>query len=101
MRRLVVDPHLHARRAAQGDVALHVDLHTRCVLQGIGGRSRLDARFFGHVVHSLFPFHGKERTFFGDDHLIKFGGAFREFQLAKVLVAFHGQQLLKGLETNG
>ena len=101
VRGFVVDPHLHARCAAQADVALHVHFHARRVLQGIRGRSRLDTGVFGHVVHGLLPFHGKQGTLLRDDHLIKFGGAFREFQLPQILVAFHGQHLLKGLETNG
>ena len=62
-RGLVVDPNLHARHAAQRDVAFHVDLHAGRVLQCVLGGTRLDRWVFTDVVDHLLAFHGIERTF--------------------------------------
>ena len=57
MRRLVVDPDFHGGDAAEGDVAFHVHLHARRVLEGIGGGACLHRRVFRHVVERLLAVH--------------------------------------------
>ena len=71
---LVVNPNLHARDAAQCDVALDVHLHARRVLQGVGGRSRLYGGVFADVVNHLLAIHGVEGLLGGDGHLLHQGG---------------------------
>ena len=70
-RRLVVDPNLHRAHAAQGDVALHVDLHAGRVLQGVLGRSGLYSGVVGHVVDHLLAIHGIEGPRGLDGHRLK------------------------------
>ena len=71
VRGAVVEPHLYALRAAQGDVAFGIDLYARGVLQGVGGRAVLDGRVFGNVVELLLAIDGKEGPLGNDLHLLQ------------------------------
>ena len=70
---LVVDPNLHGRDAAQGDVALHVHLHAGGVLQGIRRRARLYGGVLGHVVERLLAIHHIDGFLPNNLHLLQVG----------------------------
>ena len=88
-RGLVVHPNLHARHAAQGDVALNVDLHAGRVLQGILGGSCLDGRVFANVVNQLLAFHCIQRSLGSHRHFAQGRHARIDAQRAQIGVVGH------------
>ena len=70
----VVDPNLHTRNAAQGDVALHIDLHARRVLQRVFGSAGLDGGVLADVIDQLLTVHRIDGLLRLDGHLLQCGG---------------------------
>ena len=88
VRGAVVDPNLHAAHTTQGDVAFGVHLHTRRILQGVAGGTRLDGGILLGVVHVLLAVHHIEGLLGHNLHLTERGAAF-ECNLYFVKVSLH------------
>ena len=80
----VVDPDFHARHAAQRDVAFHVNLYARSVLQGVLRGSRLYGGVFADIIHQFFAVHGVNRFLRLDGHFSQCGGGGYQFQSSQI-----------------
>ena len=67
----VIDPHLDALRATEGDVALGIHLHARGVLQGVAGGAGLHTGVVSGVVDILLAIDCIKRSVGGNLHLFK------------------------------
>ena len=88
-RRLVVDPYFNARHTAQAHIALHVNLHARCVLQGVLGGAGLYAGVLADVIDHLLAIHGVEGLLGGDLHGVEGRGTRHHAQRAEGRVVAH------------
>ena len=91
LRRLVVDPYLDTRHTAQAHIALHVNLHARCVLQGVLGGAGLYAGVLADVVYHLLAVHGVEGLLGADLHGVQRRGAGHHAQRAQGRVVAHAE----------
>ena len=100
-RGFVVNPNLHARHTAQGDVAFHIHLHAGRVLQGVFGSSGLDGRVFADVVDEFLAVHGVNRFLGSDRDFAKRSHAGRDTQRTQLGVVGDMERQHEVLETDG
>ena len=96
VRGAIVDPHGDAA-AVEGDVALHIHLHARGVLEGVACVAGLYAGIFGHVVEVFLAVHGIERTFLGNGDHVEEHGPFVHDYGAHVNLAQAGRAAVAGV----
>ena len=88
---LVVDPDLHAAHTAERDIALHVDLNSRGVLEGVLGGAGLDGGVVLDVVDQLLAIHQVEGLLGRDFDSVEGGGTGLQAEGAEGGVVLYGK----------